>query len=229
MNNTYSKESKVIIIPNGAKIIDDETFMDFTNLEEIIIPDSVEHIGKAAFKGCSSLKKVRLSNNLHILEDFAFSECDSLEEITIPSSLHYFSCGVFSHCHNLKIINSHNDINYIDDLAFYNCKKLDFSLPTNITSIGRMALMGCESIKEIHIPKNVDCIEIGALALMSSLEKITVDEDNKKYFTEDDDIVLLSKDGIIIQYAINCERDEFIVGYYVETLGTNPNKIIFSF
>ncbi len=224
MNNTYSKESKIIIIPHGVEIIDDETFMDFTNLEEIIIPDSVKHIGKAAFKGCSSLKKVRLSNNLHILEDFAFSECDSLEEITIPSSLHYFSCGVFSHCENLKVINSHNDINYIDDLAFYNCKKLDFSLPTNITSIGRKALMGCESIKEIHIPKNVDCIEVGALALMSSLEKIIVDEDNEKYFTEDDDTVLISKDGVIIQYAINCERDEFIVGYYVETLGTNPNN-----
>lgn len=224
MNNTYSKESKVIIIPDGTKQISDETFMDFTNLEEVIIPDSVEHIGKAAFKGCSSLKKVRLSNNLHLLEDFAFSECENLEEIDIPKSLHYFSYGLFSHCPNLKIINSHNDINYIDDLAFYNCKKLNFSIPTNITSIGRMALMGCESIKEIHIPKSVDCIEVGALALMSSLEKITVDEDNEKYFTADDDTVLISKDGMIIQYAINCNRDEFVVGYYVTTFGNTVDE-----
>lgn len=220
----YNKNDTSIIIPDGITTIPDETFMDFDKLRKIVIPDSVKYIGKAAFKGCKSLKEVKLSDNLHILDDFAFSECESLEEITIPSSLHYYSCGVFSHCHNLKVINSHNDINYIDDLAFYNCKKLNYSLPTNITSIGRKALMGCESIKSINIPKNVDCIEYGALSLMRSLEKITVDEGNEKYFTEDDDTVLLSKDGIIIQYAINCDRNEFVVGYYIESFGNTVDE-----
>lgn len=225
MNNAYNKESKIIIIPDGTKQINDEAFIDFTNLEEIIIPDSVEHIGKGAFKGCSSLKKVRLSNNLHLLEDFAFSECENLEEIDIPKSLHYYSYGVFSHCHNLKKINAHNEIDFIDDLAFFDCKSLtDFHISNNTTSIGKMALYGCESIKEIHIPKNVELIEYGALSLMSSLEKITVDEENEKYFTEDDDTVLLSKDGMIIQYAINCDRDEFIVGYYVESFGNTVDE-----
>ena len=225
MNNTYSKESKVIIIPNGTKIIDDEAFMDFTNLEEIIIPDSVGHIGKAAFKGCSSLKKVRLSNNLHILEDFAFSECESLEEIDIPKSLHYYSYGLFSHCHNLIKINDHNEIDFIEDLAFYDCKSLtEFHISDNTTSIGKMALYGCENIKDIHIPKNVELIEYGALSQMSSLEKITVDSENTKYFTEDNDTVLISKDGMIIQYAINCNREKFIVGYYIESFGNTVDE-----
>lgn len=210
-----------IYLPDDLKVIEDFAFAELEELEEIIIPDSVTQIGKSAFKNCKALKNVKLSNKLHLLDDFAFSGCESLEEITIPTSLHYFSNGVFSNCYNLKTINYHDNINYIDDLAFYNCKNLNFTLPPNITSIGRMALMGCESIKEIHIPKNVDCIEVGALALMSSLEKITVEENNKKYFTEDDDTVLLSKDGIIIQYAINCEREEFIVGYYMENISTN--------
>ncbi len=225
MNNAFSKESKIIIIPDGTKQISDEAFMDFNNLEEVIIPDSVEHIGKAAFKGCSSLKKVRLSNNLHLLEDFAFSECESLEEIDIPKSLHYYSYGLFSHCHNLKKINGNNEIDFIDDLAFFGCKNLtDFYISDNTTRIGKMALHGCESIKNIHIPKSVELIEYGALSQMSSLEKITVDSENPKYFTEDDDTVLLSKDGMIIQYAINCDRDEFIVGYYVESFGTTIDE-----
>lgn len=222
MNETklnYDKNAISIVIPNGITTIPDETFMDFDRLEEIIIPDSVEYIGASAFKGCKSLKKVKLSNNLHILDDFAFSECESLEEITIPTSLHYYSCGVFSHCHNLKRLNTHNKIDFINDLAFYNCKKLEFNLPSNITSIGKMAFMGCDSIKKINIPKNVDCIEYGAFALMNSLEKITISEENEKYFT-DDDIVLISKDGMIIQYAINCEEDEFVVGYYAENYDT---------
>ena len=213
----YDKTVKSIIIPNGVTTIDDETFMDFEELEEIIIPDSVEYIGKGAFKGCKKLKKVKLPSNLHILDDFAFSECVSLEEITIPASLHYFSYGVFSHCHNLKTVHTHNEINYIDDIAFYNCRKLEnFDIPSNVTSIGRMALMGCESIKHITIPDKLDCIECGALSLMSSLEQITVDDRNKKFFAAEDDTLLVSRDGIIIQYAIASTKEEMVVGYFVQ-------------
>ena len=219
----YDKNCKIITIPEGTTSIPDEAFLDHENLEEVIIPDSVKNIGMASFKGCKSLKKVKLPTNLQILGDFAFSECSSLEEINIPNSLHYFAYGVFSHCTNLKNINSHNNINYIDDLAFYNCKSLNFSIPSEINSIGRMAFMGCESITEIKIPKNVDCIEVGAFALMSSLERIIVDEENQKYFAEDDDTVLLSKDGVVLQYAINCDREEFIAGYYQETIGNDFN------
>ena len=217
----YDKNAISIVIPDGITTIPDEAFMDFEKLEEIVIPDSVTHIGVAAFKGCKSLKRVKLPNKLHILEDFAFSECESLEEITIPSSLHYYSIGLFSHCHNLKKLNTHDDINYISDLAFYNCKKLEnFSIPSNVTSIQRMAFMGCDSIRSIHIPKNVDCIEYGAFSLMNSLEKITVDEGNEKYFTANSDTVLTSKDGMIIQYAIHCEKEEFVIGYYTENYKT---------
>ncbi|MBQ9853517.1 MAG: leucine-rich repeat domain-containing protein [Bacilli bacterium] len=221
----YDKNATTIIIPNGTKSIPDEYFIDNNKLEEIIIPDSVEYIGRGAFKGCKSLKKVQLPKSLKVLEQFAFSECESLEEINIPSSLHYYSYGVFSHCHNLKTINSHNEINYIDDLAFYNCKNLEnFNIPSNASSIGRMAFMGCEKIKEITIPKKTDCIEIGAFGLMSSLEKISVEEGNKKYFTLDDNTVLVSEDGIIIQYAINSDNEEFIVGYYDVSYGNYTNE-----
>lgn len=221
----HDKAAKTIIIPDGTKTIPDEAFINYNQLEEIIIPDSVEYIGIAAFKGCKSLKKVNLPSSLKILEQFAFSECEALEEITIPSSLHYYSYGLFSHCHNLKTINSHDEINYIDDLAFYNCRNLqDFNIPSNTSSIGKMAFMGCEKIKEITIPKKTDCIEIGAFSLMSSLEKINVEDGNLKYFTEDDNTVLISTDGVIIQYAINSNNEEFIVGYYYVNYGNYTNE-----
>ena len=55
----YDKNAKVINIPVGTKIILDKTFLDNDTLEEVIIPDSVEYIGTAAFKGCKNLKKVK--------------------------------------------------------------------------------------------------------------------------------------------------------------------------
>lgn len=224
----YDKNSKSIVIPDGVKSISDEMFMDYDNLEEVFIPDSVTYIGKAAFKGCKNLKRVRLSNNLNILDSFAFSECESLESIIIPSSLHYFSYGVFSHSYNLKTIKVHDNINYIDDYAFLNCKSLKFNTPLNVKSIGRMAFMGCDSIYEINIPKSVDSIEVGAFSLMSSLEKIIVDEENKKYFSLNDNTILADKDGVILQYAINNPSEELTIGYYIESFGNLDEDTILS-
>ena len=207
----YDKNTTKIVIPNGTKCIPSECFINFDKLEEIIIPNSVEHIGNSAFIGCKALRKVNLPNSLKTIEPLAFSECESLEEIIIPSSLQNFSHGIFSYCYNLKTVISHDEINYIDDLAFYNCKNLEnFVIPKNTTSIGRMAFMGCDKIKEINIPKKTTCIETGAFSLMSSLEKITVDIDNTCFFTSHNDTVLISKDGLIIQYAINSNNEQFI-------------------
>lgn len=216
LNLKYDKNITKIILPNGITEIPDETFMDYVFLEEIIIPNTVEYIGKAAFKGCKALKKINLPSNLTILDEYAFSECESLEEITIPSSLHYFSFGLFSHCHNLKKVNCHDCINYIEDIAFLNCNKLEqLAISKNTTSIGKAAFMGCNSIKKISLSKKINNIGTGAFALMTNLEKINVEDGNLKFFTEDDGIVLISKDGCIIQYAINCDCEDFFVGYYI--------------
>lgn len=217
----YDKNAKEITIPYGTTCIPDGAFKDFTELESINIPNTVTEIGEQAFQGCTALKRIILPSSLLFLHDCAFSNCSSLKEITLPPSLHYISYGLFSHCHNLKKVTLHDDINYIDDHAFYHCKSLkSFTIPESTTSLGRMALMGCEKIKSIHIPKKVNCIEEGALSFMSSLEQITIDKENPNFFTENDNTVLLAKDGTILQYAINCDQEEFIVGYYEQDHGT---------
>lgn len=210
-------EQRVIRIPEGTTVIKDEAYMDNLELEEVILPDSVIRIGRSAFKGCKNLKRITLSKNLRILEEYAFSECESLEEFEIPEQLHYYARGVFSNCTNLKRIYQHEKIGYIDDFALYNCKNLeDFKIPKSVMSLGKKALMGCEKIREIHVPQELSCIEVGALAKMSSLEKITADENNERFFTDEDDTVLISKDGLIVQYAIHSPQEEFIAGYYSE-------------
>ena len=60
---------------------------------------------------------------------------------------------------------------------------------------------------------------------MDYLEQIIVDDKNEKYFTEDNNSVLISGNGIIIQYAINCDCEEFASGYYVKTYGTRINDL----
>lgn len=222
----YDRTAKKIVIPEGTKQIEFEQFKGYEVVEEIVLPDSIEVINMMAFTGCKSLKRINLPNNLSLLEPYAFAGCENLEEITIPPSLHYLSAGVFRDCKKLKHLNIHNNINYIDEYALNNCESLeDFDIPSNVTSLGKKALMRCKKIKQVHIPAKLDTIEVGALALMDSLEQIIVDDGNEKYFTEDDNSVLISNDGIIIQYAINCDREEFASGYYIKTCKTRENNL----
>ena len=221
----YDKTAKKIVIPEGTKQIEIEQFKGYEVVEEIVLPDSIEVINMMAFVGCKSLKRINLPNNLSLLEPYAFAGCESLEDITIPSSLHYLSAGVFKDCKKLKRLNIHNNINYIDEYALNNCESLeDFDIPSNVTSLGKMALTRCKKIKQVHIPAKLDTIEVGALALMDSLEQIIVDDKNEKYFTLDNNSVLISDDGIIIQYAINCDREEFTSGYYIKTYETRRKE-----
>ena len=222
----YDKTTKKIVISEGTKRIEIEQFKEYEIVEEIVLPDSIEVISAMAFTGCKSLKRINLPNNLSLLDPYAFEGCENLEEITIPTSLHYLSAGVFRDCKRLKRLNIHNNINYIDDYALNNCESLeDFDIPSNVTSIGKMALMGCKKIKQIHIPAKLNDIGVGALALMDSLKQIIVDNKNENYFTENDNSVLISGDGIIIQYAINCDCEEFTSGYYKKIYRTEKNDL----
>lgn len=212
-----------IVIESGITNIDENQFKNNTKIEEIVIPDSVEYIGESAFEGCTNLKRIVLPKNLKLIGAFAFKDCISLEEITIPESLHYYSYGLFQGCTNLKKINNPSVLNYIEDFALSDCSRLqEFKIPESTTSIGYKSFYGCSNIKEIRIPKNTTSIEIGAFSNMTSLEKITVDEDNDTYLS-DEDVALIDKDGLLIQYAICSPNDEYIVGYYTQSINSKDD------
>lgn len=92
-------------IPDGVKIIDDESFAGIEKLEKIIIPASVERIGVGAFMNCKSLKDVVFETNSKLLniENNAFSGCHSLSEITIPASVKSI-LDSFTNCQSLKTL-----------------------------------------------------------------------------------------------------------------------------
>ena len=80
------------------------------NVNKIIMPDSVETIGKAAFSYVSSLKYVYLSKQIKEINEFVFVGCKNLEKIDFPISVQILGTKVFQGCKKLAGLNHETKI-----------------------------------------------------------------------------------------------------------------------
>ena len=130
----------------------DGAFANRTDLQQVIIPDSVTSIGNDTFKGCTSLQKVTIPNSVTKIGYHAFEDCHALKQITIP-----------------------NSVTDIYGYAFMNCKSLtQVTIPDSVTSIEMYAFSGCTSLKTISIPDSVTFIKYSGFSNCTSLQKVTI-------------------------------------------------------
>jgi len=134
-----TNQAEVDISHCNFKVVYEEAFLTM-DMKEIIIPDTVETIGKNAFDECENLKtivmpaalkeiKAPLGRRLEQLNKVDFSKVTQLR--TIPKEL--FSYG----CDKLKELMIPNGVTEIEDDAFLklsNLKKL--FLPPSLTTMG---------------------------------------------------------------------------------------------
>lgn len=78
-------------------------FEDNTEIQKVILPDTVDFIDPDAFAGCINLREVTLSNKLTYLGDEAFME-SGLVSLTLPESLNSLAPNVFNGCEQLESV-----------------------------------------------------------------------------------------------------------------------------
>ena len=197
----YGGFDKNVVIPDGVKEIGDKAFFNYTNLESVIIPDSVTYIdgfvygafqgctelksielpnsiiglGSWVFEGCTSLTNVVLPNNLESCGINVFANCTSLKSIVIPNSLKKIGYGMFSGCSNLTSIQLPPAMTELPNSMFSDCDSLDnLDFLSGITKIGDSALSDCDGLKNITIPGSVTSIGSNAFADCKNLEGVTI-------------------------------------------------------
>lgn len=74
----YTGNENDVIIPDGIKIIDTDSFRDCTTIKSVTFPDSLKRIEDAAFVGCSNLERLNNVNGGILLGGFAFYGCEKL-------------------------------------------------------------------------------------------------------------------------------------------------------
>lgn len=140
-----------IIIKNGVTGIGDFAFICLQNLEEITIPDSVNHIGVNSLARCEKLTKIHLPSGLTTISDYAFAGCMALEEIDIPSSVKSIGKYAFGSCESIKEITIPDGITSINEGLFYGCVSLAaVTIPASITTIGAGAFVDCSALTDIY-------------------------------------------------------------------------------
>ena len=133
-------KKKSLTLPNTVRTIGEFAFTQ-TEIESMILPDSVTSIERWAFDQCSALKSVTLSNNIINIDHSAFSRCDSLKKITIPAGVKTVGESMFYGCTSLESVNIGYGVEKIENEAFFHCTALkSVKIPSSVTSIGAHAL-----------------------------------------------------------------------------------------
>ena len=136
----------VISLREGTTEIAGRAFWGCTELECIILPDSVENIGYMAFSDCTGLASIAVSNDNPVY--YAENNC-LIEKATNKL--------VFG-CKNSVIP---DEVTGISDCAFFGCTGLEtITIPEGVTSIGDSAFFGCTGLKTVNF-NAVNCITMG--------------------------------------------------------------------
>jgi len=157
--------------------IGDYAFRDCTLMENITLYNSIETIGKGAFKGCTSLAKIVFPTNekfIKINQD-TLAQCSALTSVTIPKNVTSIAAGT-------KVSNKASSTEVIGDGAFSDCVMLEtITLPDSLTLVGKAAFSGCQALKQIAIPSATktigdyaffDCRAMAKVNLANGVENI---------------------------------------------------------
>lgn len=201
-----------VVIPKNVTIMGDYAFQACTNLTSVtintptiisnktlsnifgkqvqfyILGDSINSIGKCAFKDCRDMVSITIPENVTFIGEGAFQNCSSLTAITIPENIAMMEGFVFDGCSNITSVvwnarSCHHNWTSNKETPFYGISshitsfifgdKVD-SIPLglcnnmsnlstliigdSITNIGYTAFLGCSGLKTITIGSGIKSI-----------------------------------------------------------------------
>lgn len=173
-NKNYKGE---LVLPDTLEHIGTAAFYECTSLTDIVLPDTLTSMGGAAFYGCSSLKSIDLSHTqITRIENGTFNGCSSLTSVNLSNTqITRILDNAFDDCSSLTDIDlSNSSLTRIDANAFDGCTSLtsiDLS-NTPLTRIGPWAFSGCTSLTSITLPDTLIVMQRKIFSECTSLTNI---------------------------------------------------------
>ena len=142
----------------------------------IVVNEGISTIGEYAFCGFQQLTTAKLPDSLTTISSIAFGGCTALKTVNLPANLKTIEGWAFQGCYALESVTLPEGLTTVDMYAFTECINLkSVSVPASVTTIGERAFGFCPA-------------------------KITVDEDNLNY-SSDEHGVLFDKNKTTLMYC----------------------------
>ena len=126
-----------IIIPStiNGKTVTKIGGFGYSDVKQIIIPDTVTEIAAYAFEG-SNLESVYIPDSVTIIGESAFTFCSNLANVNIGNGVTVIDTATFSNCADLRNVNLGNSITTIKAWAFYASFHIEsLTIPQSVTKI----------------------------------------------------------------------------------------------
>ena len=154
-------------VPDGTKRIGAESFYD-TQLQKIILPDSVEELPESAFENCMQLKTINIPPKV-VSANSVFKSCDKLESINVDegnevlASMDGVLFDTITHT-LLKYPAAKRGSAYtvpegteaIMNNAFENTTLTQVVIPGSVRFIGGNAFLFCKQLTQIILPEGIE-------------------------------------------------------------------------
>ena len=161
----YCSNLNSVIIPNSVTTIGYRSFAN-TNLTTITIPESVTMIDGCAFESTPLTTvnfNARECTYMGSSSERVFNNSTHLSTVIFGNQVKNIPDYAFYYCPSLISVSFQDSIISIGDYAFYNCSNLtSIVIPNAVTNIGRNAFENCSGLISVTLGSSLD--SIGALA-----------------------------------------------------------------
>lgn len=149
-----AKEGTSYSIPDGVTALAIYSFY-MTNLESVVMPNTVVEVERYAFYGAKKLTAITLGDGVELVGVCAFAACDALTSVILPASIATIEDAAFSECPAISTITCYaKQVPNVSVFAF-------FSLPMDKVVL----YVPCESMDAYKSHGvfgdfvNIECIE----------------------------------------------------------------------
>ena len=151
------------------------------------------------------------------IDDMAFFECEGLTgTLAVPGSITDIGDHAFFACTGLNVIELQEGVTTIWHRAFQSCTGItSITLPNTVTTIFHEAFCDCSSLTSMHIPASLTTVYASVFISEPSMETITVDENNPRFYSENNAIITRDDSTLFV----GCKTT--IIPDYIVAIGEN--------
>ncbi len=151
------------------------------------------------------------------IDDNAFFECDGLTgTLVIPGSITDVGDHSFYACTGLQAVELQEGVTTIWHRAFQSCSGIaSITLPNTVTTIFHEAFSDCSSLTSLYIPASLTTVYASVFTLEPSMETITVDENNPRFYSENNAIITRDDSTLFV----GCKTT--VIPDYIVAIGEN--------